>query len=86
MNTEAIKKQLFSASDDWERANVECIRLLNVMTTLDIEDKSYSDLLFYFETARAKRTAAGDRQSVWMKAYVGSVKDASAKLVTKETK
>ena len=85
-STEAIKQGMINASDDWDRANAECGRLINVMTTLDIEDKAYSDLLFDLETARAKRTAAGKRQTVWMKAYVGSVKDATAKRVKKGTK
>ena len=79
-STEAIKQGMINASNDWDEANAECGRLINVMTAIDVEDKGYSDLLFYLETARAKRTAAGKRQTVWMKAYVGSVKAATAKL------
>jgi len=58
--TKENEQKLKDANADWDRANRECVRLLDAMAITDIESPIYGEMLGALSLAQERRTKAGD--------------------------
>lgn len=60
------KRKIESANAEWDRANAQCRRLIDMMALLDIEHPLYSQLLDELGATQEIRREAGTRGEIAM--------------------